>query len=105
MSTPLNSRQRQYLKGLAHGDKVPLCQIGKEGISDRVVSSIDAALKGSELIKVQFLEKGEIDRFAYAEDIARRTNAEVVQVIGFKAIVYRRNPEKPRIVLPEGGEQ
>lgn len=104
MPTTLTGRQRQYLKGLAHGGKVPLCQIGANGLSDAAIKDIEAVFRSHELIKVQFLEKGEIDRFEYAEQLAQRTGAAVVQVIGFKAVLYRPNPEKPRIKLPEAGQ-
>ena len=36
-----------------------------------------------------------------AEEIASQIGAEVVQVIGTKFILYRRNEKKPVIVLPK----
>jgi RNA-binding protein len=100
MATALTSKQRSYLKGLGHGSKPPLFQVGKEGLSDAVVASIDRALTDHELIKVQFLEKTDIDRKQYARTLEERCGAHLVQLVGFRALLYRPNPENPRIVLP-----
>jgi len=98
--SPLTGKQRKYLKGLAHGDRPPLFQVGRDGLADNVMASLDSALTSHELVKVQFLEKGDIDRKAYARSIAERLGAELVQLIGYKASFYRANTEEPRIVLP-----
>jgi RNA-binding protein len=97
----LNSKQRRYLKGLAHGDRVPACQVGKAGLTEPVKASINTALRDHELIKVQFIDKELIDRHEMAGGVAEALGAHLVQLIGFKAVLYRRNPEKPRIVLPQ----
>ena len=43
----LTGSQRKYLRGVAHGYK-PLVQIGKEGLSKNVLSSIDTAIEAHE---------------------------------------------------------
>ena len=96
----LSSKQRRYLKGLAHGKKPPLFQIGRDGLADNVVASLDAALTSHELIKVQFLGKADIDRKEYARILAERLGAHLVQLVGFKASFYRAHPEEPKISLP-----
>lgn len=96
----LTSKQRRFLKGRAHGDKVPLCHIGKDGLSEPALASIRTTLTAHELIKVHFVDKEDIDRHELAEQTAKALGAELVQVIGFKAVLYRANPENPRIVLP-----
>ena len=47
----LNPKQRQYLKGLAHSLK-PIFQIGKEGITDGLLRSIEDSFNSRELLKV-----------------------------------------------------
>ena len=49
----LNSSQRSYLKGQAHNLE-PMVQIGKNGLTDGVIHSINAALSAKELIKIKF---------------------------------------------------
>mgnify|MGYP005855956779 CR=1 FL=1 len=40
-----------------------------------------------------------------AEEIAKATNSEVVQVIGSKFVLYRRNDKEPKIVLPKASKK
>ncbi|MBD3243650.1 MAG: ribosome assembly RNA-binding protein YhbY [Chitinivibrionales bacterium] len=101
MATSLTSKQRRHLKGLAHGSRPPLFQVGREGLSEQVVRSLDAALDDHELIKVQFLEGADIDRKDYARQLSEQLDAALVQLIGFKAVYYRPRKENPRIVLPQ----
>ena len=86
----MTSKERAYLKSLAN--RVPaLYQIGKDGISENMVKAIDAALEARELIKVHVLENALVDAKILAAELAEKTGAQVVQVIGKKAIIYRRS--------------
>ncbi len=86
----MTSKERAYLKSLAAN--VPaLYQIGKEGISENVVKSIDAALAARELIKVHVLENSLMDIREAAQELAEKTAAQVVIVIGSKFVLYRRS--------------
>lgn len=101
----LTGAQRKHLRGLAH-DFRPAVYIGKEGLSDAVVRSIDLAIEANELIKVKIAA----DRDARAElvpVIEERTNSECVGAVGHMAILYRRNPdpEKRRVELPDAKQQ
>ncbi|OPZ60511.1 MAG: RNA-binding protein [Deltaproteobacteria bacterium ADurb.Bin510] len=96
----LNSTQRKYLRGLAHHVK-PHVQIGKNGLSDEVIASIEQALTANELIKVKFLEFKDSKKELIAE-IERRTRSEQAGLIGNIVIIFRQNrdPEKRVISLP-----
>lgn len=96
----LTPSQRKHLKGLGHGLK-PCVQVGKEGITEKVLGSIAKALNDHELIKIGLLETAGLDRKDAAQDIANALNAELVQVLGFKILLFRRNPDEPKISLPE----
>lgn len=86
----MTSKERAYLKSLAN--KVPaLYQIGKDGVGENMVEAINNALEARELIKVHVLENALEDPKVLAAELAERTNAQVVQVIGRKAIIYRRS--------------
>ncbi|MBE7023880.1 MAG: YhbY family RNA-binding protein [Clostridia bacterium] len=86
----MTSKERAYLKSLAAN--VPaLYQIGKEGISENVVKSTDAALAARELIKVHVLENSLMDIREAAQELAEKTAAQVVIVIGSKFVLYRRS--------------
>ena len=72
----------------------PVTQIGKGGISDTLLKSLSDALEARELIKVTVLETAEADAETIAENVADLLHAEVVTVIGRKAVFYRRSSKK-----------
>ena len=65
----LTSKQRAKLRGIASTGETIL-QVGKGGVAEALV-----------------------------KQVAEATGSEVVQVIGMKLVLYRRNPEKPVIDL------
>ncbi len=86
----MTSKERAKLRGLAN--RVPsLYQVGKDGISENVVKQIDDALTARELIKGNVLENSMMSAREAAEELAAKTAAQVVQVIGNKFILYRRS--------------
>jgi RNA-binding protein len=97
---PLSSAQKKYLKGLGHS-LTPVIHIGKEGITDRLIASISKALSDHELIKVTLLENADLERDDAAEQVSSSTDSEVVQILGKKILLYKSNPKKKKIILPE----
>jgi RNA-binding protein len=95
----LTSKQRQYLKGLGHALS-PVLQIGKEGINERQLASISKTLDDHELVKINILETSELNKNEAAEKICEPLKAELVQVIGKKMLLYKKNKKAPKIVLP-----
>ena len=100
----LTSKQRAYLKSLAM-DLDPIFQIGKSSVTPENVEAISEALKKRELIKISVLNNCLDDPREIADTVAGRTRSEVVQVIGKKIVLYRRNRENPRIELPAAGKK
>ena len=98
---PLHSGQRKYLRGLAH-HLDPVVLIGKQGVTDTVIQSIEEALTAHELIKVRFNDHKD-EKKALCAAIAERTASEVAGIIGHVAILYRPHPEveKRRITLQQ----
>jgi len=92
----LTSKDRAKLRGIASKEDTIL-QIGKSGIGDTVVKQAADALLKRELIKGRVLENAMLSAREAAEELAAATDAEVVQVIGTKFVLYKRNPEKPVI--------
>ena len=96
----MTSKQRAYLRGLAQKIE-PIFQIGKIGISDNQIEQLINALEARELIKITFLDTIPDDKVSIAEEIATRTNSEIVQIIGKKLTLYKRSTNKPKIELPK----
>ena len=86
----MTSKQRSNLKALAATLK-PIGQMGKEGIGENLVKGLSDALEAHELIKVNLLSSAGEDGGALAAQLAALLKAEVVAVIGRKAIFYRRS--------------
>jgi len=100
----LSSRQKQYLKGLAH-ELNPLVHIGKEGITDGIVSTINVELDNHELIKVKIGNNSGLEKDETASHIAAETGSALVQLIGKIVVLYKPNKDKKkekRIILPKG---
>lgn len=95
----LTSKQRAYLRALANPIDTIL-MVGKSGMSEDIVKQADDALTARELIKGKVLETSPLSARAAAEEISGFTKSEVVQVIGSKFILYRRNEKEPKITLP-----
>jgi RNA-binding protein len=96
----LSGWQKQYLRGLAHHMK-PLVQIGKFGVTEKLVAAIKKALDDHELIKIKFMDfKDEKD--ALMQKISVEARAEVIGLIGNVLIIYRKNhdKEKSKIKIP-----
>lgn len=97
--TTITPTQKRHLRGLAHPLK-PVVLMGAKGLTDAVLAEIDLALEHHELIKVKVTAEDREAREATIAEIARRTHAALVQRLGHTATLYRRNAEKPAIVLP-----
>ena len=97
---PITSKQRAYLRGMAMNEDTIL-QIGKGGITENVIASLDSALTARELVKAKVLESAMLTAREACEQLAAECGAEPVQVIGTKFVLYRRNGREPKIELPK----
>lgn len=96
----MTSRQRAYLKSLAM-TMDPIFQIGKASVTPELTAAISEALAARELIKLSVLQNCADEPKAIAEILAERTQAQVVQVIGKKIVLYKEGKDdKKRIELP-----
>lgn len=96
----LTSKQRAFLRSMANGIDTIL-MVGKGGMSEQIEKQAADALKARELIKGKVLETCELSPREAAEQIADAVKAEVVQVIGTKFVLYKRNEKEPKIELPK----
>ena len=94
----LTSKQRAQLRALATPIDTVL-MVGKGGFSDQLYKTADEAITARELIKGKVLENCEYSAREAADTIAEQLGADVVQVIGSKFVLYRRNKKEPKIKL------
>ena len=91
----LTSKQRAQLRGLAN-DIDTSVHIGKDGIGDNLIKQADDALEARELIKGKVLENSMLSAREGAEELAKATRSQVVQVIGTKFVLYRETHSKEK---------
>lgn len=96
----LTSKQRAYLRSLAAKEDTIL-MVGKGGMSGQIIKQAEDALKKRELIKGRVLESAGVTPREIADEISTAIKAEVVQVIGTKFVLYKRNEKEPKIELPK----
>lgn len=94
----LNSRQRAQLRGIANTYET-IFQVGKSGIGDQLIKQVDEALEARELIKLRVLETSPLTAREAADKIADGVGADVVQVIGYRFILYRESKNNKTIKL------
>ena len=94
----LNSKQRALLRSLAATEDT-IIQIGKGGITESVVESVNAALKARELVKGKVLENSMLTAREACDALCEACGADGVQCIGTKFVLYKRNDKDPKIVL------
>ena len=94
----LSTKQKQFLKGLAHSLK-PVVLLGANGLTEAVLAEIDSALNSHELIKVKIASEDRDTKNLIADAIVRETKAAKIQVIGKVLIIYRQSEDK-KIELP-----
>lgn len=89
----MTSKERAVLK--AQAMKIDsIFQIGKSSLSPAQVDAMKSALQARELIKISVLKNCGDDPADLAEVIAERTGSQVVQVIGKKIVLYKKNAGK-----------
>ena len=94
----LNSKQRAFLRSKANSEE-PILHLGKGGLSEPLLRQAEDALAARELIKGKVLETAPFSSREAAEQVAQAVCAEVVQVIGMRFILFRRNLKNPKISL------
>ncbi len=95
----MTTKERAYLKGIAQTTQ-SILSLGKSSLTPEFVDAAAEALKARELIKINVLKNCVDDPGTLAITLSERTRSEVVQVIGRKIVLYKRNQENPGIIFP-----
>lgn len=96
----LSSNQRKHLEAIAN-KLDPLVRIGKNGLEAKIISSINEAFSGNELLKIKILDSSPVDADEVAAAVVKPTGASLVRIIGRVIVLFKPFTEKPsRIDLP-----
>ena len=96
----LSSKQRAFLRSMAN-TMDPIMQVGKSGVGEELITSVDNALEARDLIKMSALETAPVTAREAADELAEATGADVVAVVGRRFVLYRPSKKKKKIELPK----
>lgn len=87
----LTGKQRRKLRAMGHHLE-PVVMVGQQGVTDAVIAAAEQALHDHELIKVK-INEGPDDRHDAAERLASATEAELAQLLGRTALLFKKRDE------------
>ena len=70
----------------------PIVFVGKQGITPSLLASLETALESQQLVKVRFSALKD-QRHELANELADKTQATLVTVVGHVAVLYRKKAE------------
>ena len=89
----ITTKERSVLKGIAMKLNAQM-QIGKDGITDNVISQVEEMLYNKEILKINVLKNCDYTAKEALEILCEKLNAEPVQAIGNKAVIYKYSNKK-----------
>jgi RNA-binding protein len=95
----LTGKQKRFLRALGHSLK-PVITVGKSEVTEALTKETASALDAHELVKIKLLESCLMDRNEVARLLAEGCGAEVAQILGRTALLYRQAKE-PKLELPK----
>lgn len=94
----LSSKQRAFLKKEASGIE-PMMRIGKDGVNENVIKSLEDLFRKREIVKVKMLQNSDEEINEIAKILGKGVNAEIVHTMGKTILFYKENDKKPEISL------
>ena len=89
----ITSKQRAYLRSLSV-NLPAIMQIGKGGLGENLIKTVDDALEAKELIKMKVLENSAESAKSAAEELAEATESDVVCIVGTKFVLYKQSSKE-----------
>ena len=89
----ITTKQRAFLRGLGNALD-PVAQVGKDGLNENLITSVQLLLQARELVKIKVLKNCEMTAREIADNLSSMLNAEIVQVIGSIIILYKKSTKK-----------
>lgn len=86
----LDAKDKKKLRKEAQ-DRRSLFQIGKDGIGDKLIDTLEDSLRAHELVKLNLLKSAPLTTAEAAEILAQETGSEIVHIIGNTFVLYRRS--------------
>src|SRR5450432_3884617 len=90
MLEPLNNSQIRKFKAAAQRLE-PILKVGKAGLSDGLIRSLETALTQHELVKIKFAEFKE-QKKELAPQLAEKTSSHLIMRVGNVMVLHRPRP-------------
>ncbi len=78
----------------------PMLKVGKAGLSEGFIKSVDAALAQHELVKIKFSDFKE-QKKELAPLLAEKTSSHLIMRVGNVMVLHRPKPAPDAVVTPE----
>lgn len=89
----VSSSERKTLSGMGQ-TLDPIFQIGKNGITDVLLSELSCALEARELIKISVLQNSDLSAKEVINELCASLGADPISCVGSKMVIYRRSERK-----------
>ena len=89
---PLTQEQKKQYKSIGHHLK-PVLTVADNGLTEGVLAELERALSDHELIKIKLNILDRESRLQTIAELCKAGTADLVQVIGKMALIYRKNPK------------
>lgn len=86
----ITSKQRAELRSKANELDTTL-MVGKEGVTDALISELDRQLEARELVKGKVLETALMSAREVSDQLCEALQAEGIQCVGNKFVIWRRS--------------
>ena len=94
----MTSKQRAYLRSMANTMETIL-YVGKDGIIPGTIKQASDALEAREIIKCAVQQGSPLSAREALDALCAELQAEPIQCIGRRFVMYRPSKDNPRIVL------
>ncbi len=95
----INTKQRAFLRSMANRLAVTV-MMGKEGINDNLLDTLNKSLIAHELVKITVLKTSPLKINEAKGELASATHSDIVQAIGSSLVLFRPNADS-KIHLPK----
>ncbi|HUR46385.1 MAG TPA: YhbY family RNA-binding protein [Candidatus Saccharimonadales bacterium] len=72
----------------------PILHVGKSGLTESFLKSVEEAFQHHELLKIKFSDHKE-ERHALAPQLAEKTNSHLITLLGNVVVLFRAKAEVP----------
>lgn len=86
----LSGKEKRILRSMAQ-TRNAIVIIGKEGVTNTLVSTLSDSLTAHELVKISCLKTSPVSVREAAIQCASSTHSEIVQIIGHTFVLYRKS--------------